>query len=100
MANNKTVEVQGYKLTVDLDNFDDVKFFDMTEQLEEHPKLFSDVLKLGIGEANYKKMEDHFTSKDGRFKMSVVIEAVNKILEITDPKEEASGQSGSSTQTN
>ena len=27
MANNKTVDVQGYKLTVDLDNFDDVKFF-------------------------------------------------------------------------
>ena len=101
MAQNiKTVEIDGYKLSVDLEKFDDVRFFEMSEQLDEHPKLYIDVLKLGIGEAAYDKMEKHFVKKDGRFKMNTVIEAVMKILDVTDPKEEASGQSESSTQTN
>lgn len=100
MANIKNIVVDGYKLSVDLDNFDDVRFFEMSEQLEEHPKLFIDVLKMGIGEAEYGKMAKHFTKKDGRFKMNVVIDAVNKMLDITDPKEEASGQSENSIQTN
>ena len=100
MANIKSVEIDGYNLDVDLDNFDDVRFFEMTEQLDEHPKLFIDVLKLGIGDAAYNKFAKHFTKKDGHLKMSTVTTAVNKILDITDPKEEASGQSGNSTQTN
>lgn len=101
MAKNiKHVEVAGYKFDVDLDGFDDVEFFEMSEQLDEHPKYFIDILKLGIGEDGYKKMEQHFKAKDGKFKMNVVIEAVNKVLEITDPKGEASGQSDGSTQTN
>lgn len=99
MANIKHVEIDDYKLDVDLDNFDDVKFFEMTEQLEDHPKYFIDVLKLGIGDAEYDKMAKYFTKRDGRFKMNTVIEAVNKILDITDPKDEASGQSKGSTQT-
>lgn len=96
----KTVEVGGYKLTVDMDAFDDVRFFEMSEQVEEHPKLFIDILKMAAGEAEYSKMEKHFVKKDGRFKMNTVIEAVNKVLDITDPKGGASGQSESSTQTN
>lgn len=100
MANTKNVEVDGYKLSVDLDNFDDVRFFEMSEQLGERPKLIIDILKIGIGEAEYNKMEKYFVKKDGRFKMSVATEAVNKILDVTDPKDEVSGQPESSTQTN
>lgn len=101
MAQNlKHVVVDGYKLDVDLDNFDDVRFFEATEQINEHPALIIDILKMGIGEETYKKMADHFTKRDGKFKMSIASDAVDKILGITDPKEEASGPSESSTQTN
>lgn len=101
MAQNlKHVVVDGYKLDVDLDNFDDVRFFEATEQIEEHPALIIDILKMGIGEDAYQKMAEHFTKRDGKFKMSIASEAVDKILGITDPKEEASGPSESSTETN
>lgn len=101
MAQNlKHIVVDGYKLDVDLDNFDDVRFFEATEQLAEHPALIIDILKMGIGEEAYEKMAAHFTKRDGKFKMSIASDAVNKMLDITDPKDEASGPSESSTETN
>lgn len=99
MANIKQIELNGFKLDVDMDGFDDVEFFEKSDKLEEHPNYIIDMVKMGIGEKQYEKMKAYFVKKEGRFKMSVLTEAFNLIMDITDPKDEASGQSASSTQT-
>lgn len=99
MGNVKQLDIGGFKFEADIDNFDDVEFYEMADKVEENPKYCIDILKLAVGESVYKDMAAYFKKKDGKFKMTVVMDAVNKILDITDPKEEASGPSDNSTQT-
>ncbi len=96
----KSVSYDGYQFDVDMDCFDDVRFFELSDKLESDPKLHVDVLKLAIGDKGYEKFSSHFMKKDGRLKMSAVIGAVAAIFGEADPKESASGNSEKNTQTN
>lgn len=93
------IKFEDYSFDVDMDCFDDVRFFEMTDRLEADPKLHIDILKLAIGESGYKEFAAHFEKKDGKLKMSKVISAVAAIFNAADPKESASGTSESNTQT-
>lgn len=83
----KHVKYADYEFNVDMDCFDDVRFFEITDKLESEPKYHIDVMKIALGDAGYKKFADHFTKRDGKLKMSVVIEAVAKIFSAADPKD-------------
>lgn len=96
----KHIKYADYSFDVDMDCFDDVRFFETADRLEAEPKLHIDILKIAIGEDGYEALKDHFEKKDGKLKMSVVIEAVAKIFEASDPKDSASGSSKSNTKTN
>lgn len=95
----KHIKVRDYSFDVDMDCFDDVRFFELADKLETDPKLHIDVLKLALGDAGYATFAEHFTKADGRCKMSVVIEAVAKIFEEADPKDSASGNSAKTIKT-
>ena len=95
----KTIKLDDYSFDVDMDCFDDVEFFEMSDKIEENPKLNIDVLKLAIGNDGYEKFADHFKKSEGKLKMSKVIEAVARIFDASDPKEQASGNSEKNTQT-
>ena len=96
----KTITFNDYSFDVDMDCFDDVEFFEIADKLEAEPRLHIDILKMAIGDDGYKAFSDHFKKRDGKLKMSLVIEAVAKIFEASDPKGSASGSSKSNTQTN
>lgn len=96
----KNIKFKDYSFDVDLDCFDDVEFFEIADRLEAEPKLHINILKMAIGEDGYKAFAEHFKKRDGKLKMSIVIEAVAKIFESSDPKDSASGSSKSNTQTN
>lgn len=96
----KHITYADYSFDVDMDCFDDVRFFEIADKLESDPKLHIDVLRIAIGEDGYKAFSDHFTAKDGRLKMSRVIEAIAEIFGEADPKDSASGNSKSNTQKN
>lgn len=96
----KQITLNDYSFDADLNCFDDVEFFEIVDRLEAEPKLHIDILKMAIGENGYKNFADYFKKRDGKLKMSIVIEAVAKIFEASDPKESASGSSKSNTQTN
>lgn len=95
----KTIKLDDYSFDVDMDCFDDVEFFEMSDKIEENPKLNIDVLKLAIGNDGYEKFADHFKKSEGKLKMSKVIEAVARIFDVSDPKDSASGNSEKNTQT-
>jgi hypothetical protein len=96
----KKIDFDGYSCEIDLDVFDDVRFFEMIDKLEENPSLNIEVAKMGLGEENYKKISEFFTKRDGKLKMSVVMGIVAQIFAEADPKDSASGSSEKNTQTN
>lgn len=96
----KTITFNDYSFDVDMDCFDDVEFFEIADKLDTEPRLHINILKMAVGEDGYKAFSDHFKKRDGKLKMSLVIEAVAKIFEASDPKDSASGSSKSNTQTN
>lgn len=96
----KNIKYADYSFDVDMDCFDDVRFFEIADTLETTPKNHIDILKMALGEDGYKKFADHFTKRDGRLKMTVVMETVAKIFDEADPKDSASGSSEKTTQKN
>lgn len=87
MADIKHIEHDGFKIDVDMDVFDDVRFFELSDRAMTEPGKLIDIAKLAFGEDGYKRLVDHFTKKEGRLKMSKLSEIYNKIFEIQDPKE-------------
>lgn len=88
MATAKTIEYDGYKFDLDMEVFDDVRFFEIADELETKPILNIELAKMGMGEKNYQKFEEFFKKKDnGRLKMSRVMGVVAKMFEETGPKD-------------
>lgn len=100
MADIKHIEHDGFKIDVDMDVFDDVRFFELSDQSMTEPGKLIDIAKLAFGEDGYQRLVDYFTKKEGRLKMSKLSEIYGKIFEIESPKESASGQQKPSTRTN
>lgn len=96
----KHIKYADYSFDVDMDCFDDVEFFEIADRLEKEPRLHINILKLALDEKEYKKLSDHFVKRDGKLKMSVVIDIVAKIFGEADPKGSASGESAETTQKN
>ena len=96
----KHIEIDDYSFDVDMDCFDDVEFFEIADKLEAEPRKHIELLKLAIGEDGYSAFADYFKKRDGKLKMTVVMNAVAKIFEASDPKDSASGSSKSNTQKN
>lgn len=99
MATRK-FELDGYKFNVDMSCFDDVRFFEISDELDEKPVLCIDLMKMALGESGYNDFAEYFKKRDGKLKMSVVMKAVETMFEEADPKESASGSSAESTQKN
>lgn len=84
----KTVEYEGFSFELDMDVFDDVRFFEIADKLEEKPMLNIDLAKLAMGEKTYDKFESYLKKKDnGVLKMSRVMGMVAKFFEEAGPKE-------------
>lgn len=81
----RTVEYDGYKITVDMDLFDDVKFFELADGVQERQSNLIDIMRL-ILKDKFSDLEAYFVKKDGRLKMSTISAFVDKLLSI-DPKE-------------
>lgn len=96
----KTVEVDGYKLTVDMDALDDVRFLEMADREVSQPSVIIEMLKLVVGENGYKDMESYFVKKEGKLRISTIRKSFDKLLSVYDPKESASTKSENDTQTN
>ena len=94
----KKIEFEGFSREIDMDVFDDVKFFEIIDKLEENPSLNIDVVKMAFGEDGYKALSDYFIKRDGKLKMSVIMSFVAKMFEESDPKDSASGDSEKTTQ--
>ena len=98
MATKKNIEFEGFSREIDMDVFDDVKFFEIVDKLEENPSLNINVVKMAFGEDGYKALSDYFTKRDGKLKMSVIMSFVAKMFEESDPKDSASGDLEKTTQ--
>ena len=96
----KTIEIDGYKLDVDIDAFDDVRFFELADEENTRASVVIDMLKMGIGEDGYQKMYDYFVKKEGRLRVSTIRKAFDILFGLMSPKASASGQSENDTQTN
>lgn len=84
----KTVEYEGFSFELDMEVFDDVRFFEIAEQLETKPILNIELAKMGMGEKTYEKFESYFKKKDnGKLKMSHIMNVVAKMFEEAGPKE-------------
>lgn len=83
----KHLEYDGYKFDVDMDMFDDVRFYEIADELESKPSLNIEIAKMGLGKDGFNKFSEHFTKRDGRLKMSVVMGVVAKIFTESDPKD-------------
>lgn len=84
-SKTKTVEVDGFKLTVDMDLFDDVEFFQLADEIDTKQSNIAKILKL-VARDDYDALVAYFKNKDGRFKMSVASQFIDKLLAL-DPKE-------------
>lgn len=88
MATKKTVEYEGFSFDIDMEVFDDVRFFEIADELEAKPVLNIEIAKMGMGEKTFKKFEDFFKKKDdGKLKMSHIMGVVAKIFEEAGPKD-------------
>ena len=97
----KTIEYEGFSFELDPDVFDDVRFFEIADELETKPILNIELAKMGMGEKAYAKFEEYFKKKDGgKLKMSRIMNIVVKFFEEAGPKDFASGNSEKTTQTN
>ena len=96
----KHIEHEGFEFDVDMDNFDDIEFFELADELETNQAKIIDIAKLTLGAEGYNAMKEYFKKKDGKLKFSTVSQIFDKILAITDPKDSASGSQGKNTQTN
>lgn len=96
----KHIEFEGYEFDVDMDNFDDVDFFTLSDEATTNVSKLIPITKLVLGEDGYEKLKAYFVKKDGKLGMNKLSLIYAKILEIEDPKESASGSHKSNTQTN
>ena len=95
----KHIDFEGFKFDIDMDIFDDVKFYELADTIEAKPSNNIDILKMGLGD-KYADFEAFFTKKDGRLKMSKVMQLVAVIFETAGPKDSASGSSKNNTPKN
>ena len=51
----KHIEYEGFSTDIDMDVFDNVRFFEIADKLEEKPALNIEVVKLGLGEKEYDR---------------------------------------------
>lgn len=98
--NIEHIEFEGYEFDVDMDNFDDVEFFTLSDEAMTRPAKLIDITKLVLGQDGYEKLKAYFVKKDGKLTMSKLSDIYSKILKIEDPKESASGTQETNTQTN
>lgn len=98
--NIKHVEFEGFEFDVDMDNFDDVEFFTLSDEATTNISKLIPITKLVLGEDGYERLKAYFVKKDGKLGMNKLSLIYAKILEIEDPKESASGSQGKNTQTN
>lgn len=85
----RTIEYDGYKLTVDTDLIDDVDAFEIIDRIENKQQTAAlvELFKYFVGEDEYQKMKAHFVKKYGRLRMSKLAELYKLIIESIDPKE-------------
>lgn len=83
----KHIEYEGFSTDIDMDIFDDVRFFEIADKLEEKPVLNIEIVKLGLGEKEYNRFDQFFTKKDGKLKMSRIMNMVAKLFEEAGPKD-------------
>lgn len=83
----KHIDYEGFSTDIDMEVFDDVRFFEIADKLEEKPALNIEIVKLGLGEKEYDRFEKFFTKLDGKFKMSRVMGMVVKLFEEAGPKD-------------
>ena len=96
----KHIEFEGFELDVDMDNFDDVEFFTLSDEAQTNPGKLIDIAKLAFGEEGYKALKAYFVKKDGKLALSKLSAIYEKIFQAEDPKESASGTRKANTQTN
>lgn len=95
----KEVEVDGYKFSVDTDRLDDVEALEFIERIENKGQVAAvlPLLKLILGNEEYRKMQEYFVKKDasehkddagynGRFRTSKLSEVYLAIINKFDPK--------------
>lgn len=84
----KKIDYEGFSFDADMDMFDNVRFFEIADELETKPVLNIELAKMGMGEKTYAKFEEFFKKKDGgRLKMTHVMNVVAKIFEEAGPKD-------------
>lgn len=83
----KHIDYEGFSTDIDTDVFDNVRFFEIADQLEAKPALNIEIVKIGLGEKEYARFEKFFTKLDGRYKMSRVMNMVVKLFEEAGPKD-------------
>lgn len=84
----RDIEFDGYKFQLDEELLDDVELLEFIDGIEngEKPALIITLLEKLIGKDGYQEMKAYFVKKDGRFKMSKLMEIYQAIFENFDPK--------------
>lgn len=83
----KDVEVEGYKFQFDADKIDDVEVIEMASQIEKGDAAkIIDFIKFLLGDDGYTEMKNYFVTKDGKFKLTTLMNVFEQIFENFDPK--------------
>lgn len=84
----KQLEFEGYKFTVDTDLIDDVEAFEIIDRIENKGQSAAIVplLKFLIGAQGYEEMKAYFVQRDGRFRVTKLMQIYQVIVSNYDPK--------------
>lgn len=85
----KDFEFEGYKFKVDTDLIDDTEAFEIIDRIENKGQVAAVVplFKYLVGADGYEKMHAYFVKKDGRFRITKLLQIYQLIVTQFDPKD-------------
>ena len=88
-AQIKEFEFDGYKFKVDTDLIDDVEAFEIIDRIENKGQSAAVValFKYLVGVDGYEQMSAYFKKKDGRFRVTKLLQIYQMVVSEFDPKD-------------
>jgi hypothetical protein len=85
---NIVVSVEDYKFNIDKNLLDDLEVIEMIDDIESNERSYRIVglLKVLLGEKQYKEMKVYFSEKHGKIDSALLTTIMTRIFEKFDPK--------------
>lgn len=77
----KEIDIDGFKLNVSEEIFDDITVLELLEEIESRPSAILKFVRYTLGEDNYKAIKAHYVEKNGRMRIEDIGSVVATISE-------------------